>query len=429
MRGAFGNHHGHARIAGSCIMRGISNLDAPNTEMAVSLLGSAPPSSPSSVFRDRSVDIQEVTSRHLLDTFVRFPWQIYANDPVWVPPLLHDVKEFLNPRKHPFYLHGEAATFLAFRDGKPVGRLLVSDDPLRVKETGENWGCFGMFESTDDPAVAARLLDRASDWLRSRGRTSMLGPIDYSNNYPCGLLVDGFDTPPRYMMNHHPPYYANLLTSCGMEKSKDLYSWWFLDPNDILAKWRRLAERAARRHAVTVRTFQRKDFDNEVRRCQEVYHGVQKDSWAYTRLTEAEFEFMARRMAQFGISDQVLLAEVDGKPVGFSITLPDINEAIKPLNGRLTSFGLPIGALRLAYRIRHVKTARMMVLCVLEGYRHRGIGELLVLNTLEYGKLKIGYTGAELGWTVEGNEAIDRVIERVGAKRYKTYRVYEKSLV
>ena len=304
----------------------------------------------------------------------------------------------------------------------------MSDNPQRVEETGENWGCFGMFEAIDDQGVAASLLNQASEWLRARGRTSMLGPIDYSNNYPCGLLVDGFDTAPRYMMNHHPSYYEQLLTSYGLEKSKDLYSWWFVDPNDILAKWRRLAERAARRHAVTIRTFRRKEFDADVRRCQEVYHGVQKDSWAYTRLTEAEFQYMARRMAQFGISDQVLLAEVDGKPVGFSITLPDINEAIKPLNGRLTNFGLPIGALRLAYRIRHVKTARMMVLCVLEDYRHRGIGELLVLHTLEYGKLKIGYTGAELGWTVEGNEAIDRVIERVGAKRYKTYRVYEKSL-
>lgn len=409
-------------------MRGTTDPDVRDSDIAVSPIGSTPPPSSINGHRDPSVDIQEVTSRRLLNAFVRFPWQIYANDPVWVPPLLHDVKEFLNPKTHPFYLHGAAAKFLAFRESRAVGRILVSDDPLRVEETGENWGCFGMFESIDDPDVAQGLLERASDWLRARGRTSMLGPIDYSNNYPCGLLVDGFDTPPRYMMNHHPPYYAHLLTSCGLEKSKDLYAWWFVDPNDILARWRRLAERAARRNSVTVRTFRRKDFDNEVRRCQEIYHGAQKDSWAYTRLTEAEFEFMARRMAQFGISDQVLLAEVDGKPVGFSITLPDINEAIKPLDGRLTHFGLPIGALRLASRIRHIKTARMMVLCVLDGYRHRGIGELLVLNTLEYGKLTIGYTGAELGWTEEGNEAISRVIERVGATRYKTYRVYEKAL-
>ncbi len=381
-----------------------------------------------SAARPVPVEIRQVTSRRLLNAFVRFPWQVYAGDPVWVPPLIHDVKEFLNPRKHPFLLHGEAATFLAFRNGEVVGRILASDDPLRVKESGENRGCFGMFESINDPLVARHLIDAASDWLRARGRSWMLGPIDYSNNYPCGLLVDGFDTPPRYMMNHHPPYYAGLLTACGLEKSKDLFAWWFVDPHDILARWRRLAERAARRDAVHIRTFRRNDFDNEVRRCQQVYHGTQKDSWAYTRLTEAEFQYMARRMAQFGISDQVLLAEVEGKPVGFAITLPDINEAIKPLNGRLTRFGLPIGVIRLALGIRRVKTARMLVLCVLDGYRHRGIGELLVLHTLDYGKNTIGYTGAELGWTVEGNDAIDRVIERVGARRYKTYRVYEKSL-
>ncbi len=414
-------------------MRGTVKLDGPNSGLGLPTIGStstmnALPTSTTTAGRDPSVEIREVTSRRLLNQFVRFPWQIYANDPVWVPPLIHDVKEFLNPKKHPFYLHGEAATFLAFRNGKAVGRILTSDDPPRVEQSGENRGCFGMFESIDDGAVAQNLLEAASDWLRRRGRTSMLGPIDYSNNYPCGLLVDGFDTPPRYMMNHHRPYYADLVTSCGLQKSKDLYAWWFVDRNNIIAKWRRVAERAARRDAVTIRTFRRNDFDNEVRRCLEVYHGVQKDSWAYTQLTEAEFEFMAGRMAQFGISDQVLLAEVGGKPVGFAITLPDINEAIKPLNGRLTRFGLPVGLARLAYRIRRIKTARMMVLCVLDGYRRRGIGELLVLNTLEYGKHTIGYTGAELGWTEEGNDSIDRVLQRVGAERYKTYRVYEKAI-
>lgn len=414
-------------------MRGTTNLRAPNSEVTVPMTNSkstdnTPTRANSTGRLDPSVEVREVTSTRQRNTFIKFPWHIYANDPVWVPPLIHDVKEFLNPKKHPFYLHGEAAQFLATRHGKTVGRILASDDPLRVKESGENRGCFGMFESIDDPTVARSLVEAASHWLRARGRESMLGPMDYSNNYPCGLLVEGFDTPPRYMMNHHHPYYAELLTSCGLQKSKDLYAWWFVDQNNILARWQRLAERAARRDSVTVRTFRRNDFKNEIRRCQEVYHGTQKDSWAYTRLTEAEFEFMARRMAQFGISDQVLLAEVDGKPVGFSITLPDINEAIQPLNGRLTHFGLPIGALRLAYRIRRVKTARMLVLCVLDGYRHRGIGELLVLNTLDYGKNTIGYTGAELGWTDEDNEAINRVIQRVGAERYKTYRVYEKAL-
>lgn len=413
-------------------MPGTANLGVPSGDVAHFMDGPSTMDTshrPTTPFQENpAIDLREVTSRSLLKAFVRFPWQIYANDPVWVPPLLHDVKEFLDPRKQPFYRHGQATQFLAYRDGKVAGRILVSDDPPRVAETGENRGCFGMFESIDDAEVARHLIEAASDWLRARGRTWMLGPIDYSNNYPCGLLVDGFETPPRYMMNHHPPYYAGLLTSCGLKKSKDLYAWWFVDPNDILSKWRRLAERAARREAVTIRTFNRRDFDNEVRRCQQVYHGTQQDSWAYTRLTEAEFQYMAKRMAQFGISDQVLLAEVDGKPVGFSITLPDINEAIKPLNGRLTRFGLPIGVVRLALGIRRVKTARMLVLCVLDGYRHRGIGELLVLNTLEYGKLTIGYTGAELGWTVEGNDAIDRVIQRVGATRYKTYRVYEKAL-
>lgn len=340
-----------------------------------------------------------------------------------------DVKEFLNPKKHPFLLHGEAAQFLAIRDGNAVGRILVSDDPHYNERNQVNLGCFGMFECIDDVPVADGLLDAAAEWLRARGRTLIRGPIDYSTNYPCGLLIDGFDTPPRFMMNHGLPYYDPLLVSWGLRKVKDLYAWWFDDPDDMMAKWKRQADWIARRGKVTVRPFSKRNFAAEVSLCHEVYDGARNDSWGYVDLSDAEFKYMAKRMSQFGVPDHVLLAEVDGKPVGFSATMPDLNEAIQPLNGRLTRFGLPIGLARLMYRVRRIKNARMLVLCVLEEYRRRGIGELLILRTLDYGKNTIGYTGAELGWTDEDNYLVNRAIERVGAKRYKTYRVYEKGLV
>ena len=374
------------------------------------------------------VEIREVTSRHHLNQFLALPGRIYAGDPHWVPPLLMDVKEFLDPRRHPFLLHGEATQFLALRNGKAVGRILVSDDPRYNQQNRANLGCFGMFECINDGVVAAGLLNSAAQWLRARGRTQIRGPIDYSTNYPCGLLVDGFDTPPRFMMNHGLPYYDPLLVSCGLRKIKDLYAWWFTDADDVMAKWKRHADWISRRGKVTVRPFSKRDFAAEVRRCHEVYDGARNDAWGYVDLTDAEFQYMAKRMARFGVTEHVLLAEVDGKPVGFSVTMPDLNEAARPLNGRLTRFGLPIGLARLMYRMRRVKNARMLVLCVLEGYRRRGIGELLILRTLDYGKNSIGYTGAELGWTDEDNYLVNRAIERVGAKRYKTYRVYEKSL-
>lgn len=392
---------------------------------------------PRSLCQDRSVassdtaneiTVREVVSKRDLNRFVKFPWKIYRDDPNWVPPLLVDIKEFLDSKTHPFYLHGAATKLLAFRGGQTVGRILVSDDPNYNELHGTNVGCFGMFECIDDATVAAALIERAGDWLRQRGRSEIMGPIDYSTNYLCGLLVDGFDTPPRVMMNHHPPYYGPLIEQCGLAKAKDLYSWWFEDPLDMVAKWRRRAERIAKRGGVTVRSFRLKDFEAEVRRCEEVYNSARTNNWAFVKLTRAEFEYLAKRLARIGVPELVLVAEVEGRPVGFSVTLPDINEACRPLDGRLTTFGLPIGLVRLLCRAPRVKTARMLVLDLVEEYRRRGISELMILRTLDYGKNTIGYTGAELGWTLEDNYLINRTVEAVGAKRYKTYRIYRKPL-
>jgi len=374
------------------------------------------------------LEVREVRTRRDLNQFCRVPWPIYAADPHWVPPLLIEVKEFLNPRKHPFYLHGAATQFLATRGGNPLGRILVSDDPIYNEQHGTNLGCFGMFECPDDQEMAHALMDAASEWLCARGRSVILGPIDYSTNYPCGLLVDGFDSPPTVMMNHHRPYYAGLLESWGLTKAKDLYAWWFVDPHDMVAKWRQRAERLAKRSRVKIRPVNMHDFDAEVRRCQAVYNAAMQDNWGFVKLTEAEFQHLARKIARMAVPEQILLAEVDGQPVGFSVTVPDINEAIRPLDGRLTRFGLPVNLARLAYRARRVQTARMVVLDVLEDYRRRGIAELLILRTLDYGKNVIGYTAAELSWTMEDNDLVNRVIETVGARHYKTYRIYEKPL-
>jgi GNAT superfamily N-acetyltransferase len=230
------------------------------------------------------------------------------------------------------------------------------------------------------------------------------------------------------MMNHHRRYYAGLLESWGLRKVKDLYAWWFVDPHNLVSEWKARAERLARRGDITVRPFRTGDFTAEVARCQAIYNDSMNDLWGFARLTEAEFQYLAKRLAGLAMSEQVLLAEVRGRAVGFSITLPDINEAIRPLNGRLTSFGLPVGLLRFVYRKRRVRTARMAVLDVLKEYRRRGVAELLILRTLDYGKNVIGYTGAELSWTLEDNDAVNRTIAAVGGRRYKTYLTYERTI-
>ena len=374
------------------------------------------------------LEVCEVQSRRDLDRFVKLPWKIYANDPQWVPPLMTEVKEFLNPRKHPFYLHGETAKFLVTRGGVVQGRILVSDDPRYNEEHETNLGCFGMFECVDDRETAGALLDAAAGWLRARGRDAMMGPIDYSTNYPTGLLVDGFDTPPRLMMNHHRPYYAALLESWGLAKTMDLYAWWFFDPRDMVAKWRDRLRRIAKRGRITIRPFRKEDFDADVECCRAVYNQALKGVWGFVALTDAEFQYFAKRLLRIGDPNLVLFAEVDDQPVGIALTLPDVNEVIAPLNGRLTRFGVPIGLLRFLRRRRHVKTARMVLLDVVEGYRRRGVAESLILETLEYGKNTVGFTGAELSWTLETNDMVNRTVERVGARRYKTYRIYEKPL-
>ncbi|HEV3418604.1 MAG TPA: GNAT family N-acetyltransferase [Pirellulales bacterium] len=376
---------------------------------------------------DRRIEVRPAISRYDRGHFLRFPWQVYVDDPAWIPPLLIERKDFINPRKHPFYQHGAAVPFVAYRDGQPAGRILVSDDPLFNAHHEDNAGCFGMFDSIDDPEVAHALLEAAAEWLAARGRTRMLGPIDYSMNYGCGLLVEGFDTPPRVMMNHNPPYYRALLESWGLTKAKDLYAWWF-DGENRIDRWRPRVERAVARSGVTVRPLRRNDLPAEILRCRAIYNEAWRDNWGDVPMTLAEFEYLAKFLLHLAVPDLLLMAEVKGRPVAFSMTLPDFNEAARSLDGRLFPFGLPIGLVKFWRNLKRVKTARLLALGVLPEYRRQGIAELLILRTFDYGTRQMGYTGAELSWTLEDNVLINRTIEAVGGRRYKTYRIFERSI-
>ncbi len=375
------------------------------------------------------IEVIEVRTRRERHDFLHLPWRIYRHDPVWVPPLLIERKEFIDPKRHPFLKHGSAAMFLARRDGEVAGRILVSDDPLYNEYHGSSLGCFGMFESIDDERVAHALFDAASRWLSARGRTSLAGPIDYSMNYNCGLLIEGFDTPPRVMMNHNPPYYANLIESYGFAKLKDLYSWWFTDPHDMLSKWRRRAERVVERSGITVRSFRREDMKAELMRCKTIYNESWANSFGFVPMTDAEFVHYGKSLKHIAVPEMLCIAEVSGEPVAFCMTLPDFNEAMKPCDGRLMKWGLPIGLWKFMRGLKRIKTARLVTLGIMEPFRRRGISELLILRTLDYGKNVLHYTGAELGWTLEDNDPINHTIEAVGGDRYKTFRLFEKSIV
>jgi len=374
-----------------------------------------------------NIEISEVISRRERNAFIKFPWRIYVNDPAWVPPLIIERKAFLDRKRHPFYRHGDAALFLARKNRKIAGRIMASDDPNYNALHQSNVGCFGLFECIDNRDVAAALFERAENWLRERGRTEIMGPIDYSTNYVCALLIDGFQFPPTILTAHNPPYYKDLIESCGFTKAKDWYAWWFADPARAAARLRPLGERFRKRLAVTIRAGNLKNIREESRRLRQIYNQAWKNNWGFVPFTEAEIEFMTHELSQLIIPEFTLIAEVGDEPAGFILCVPDINVALRHINGRLTTFGFPIGLLKLLYYKSRIRTARLIALGVIEKYRRAGIAEMLVLRIVEDAMIKHGFTG-ELSLTLEDNFMINRFLEAIGAHRYKTYRIYSKSI-
>jgi GNAT superfamily N-acetyltransferase len=373
------------------------------------------------------IEISEVTSRRERDAFIKFPWRIYKNDPAWVPPLIIERKEFLDRKKHPFYLHGDAQLFLARRNGEVVGRIMASDDPNYNALHEANVGCFGLFECIDDHEVAAALFAAADDWLRKKGRTEVMGPIDYSTNYVCALLIDGFQYPPTLLTSHNPPYYAGLIESCGFTKAKDWYAWWFSEFPEPAERLRKIALARSRKQGVTIRPINLKKVAEESQRIRTIYNQAWEKNWGFVPFTGPEIEHMAKEMKPLIVPEAMLLAEVGREPVGFVIGVPDINVAFRKIkNGRLTWFGLPIGLLKLLYYRLKIRTGRLVALGVVEKYRRAGVAETLVLQLMDEA-FKRGFTG-ELSMTLEDNVMVNRFIEAMGARRYKTFRIYRHGI-
>ncbi len=375
----------------------------------------------------KPVEVTEVVSRADRDAFIKFPWEIYRDDPAWVPPLLLERKEFLDRKKHPFYKHGDAALFLARAGGKIVGRIMASDDPNYNSLHQTNAGCFGLFECINDPAVAAALFAAAARWLRAKGRSEIMGPIDYSTNYVCALLIEGFEHPPMLLTSHNPPYYAALIESCGFEKAMDWYAWWFSEPEKTAVRLRRIAGRFGNKLSVSVRPVNMKDASGESRRLREIYNQAWEKNWGFVPFTPGEFDHLTKELKPIAVPEFTLIAEVGDEPAGFILCVPDINVAFKKINGRLTSYGLPIGLAKLLFYKSRIRTARLIALGVKPKYRRGGIAEMLVLRIIEDAMIKRGFTG-ELSMTLENNHLINRFLAAIGAQRYKTYRIYRRAL-
>ncbi len=376
------------------------------------------------------VTIERVRSRADLDAFIQLQLDLYRDDPRFVAPIVAERRDFLDPAKNPFLQHAELELFVAKKAGRPVGRVAAINDPLYNQFHNTEVGFFGMFESIDDSGVASALLDAAAEWVAQKGMKQVLGPVNLSFNHDCGVLVEGFEHPPAMMMPYNPPFYDRLIREANFAKSKDLYAYELSTSVAPPDKVVRVADKLLSQDGVRVRPLEMKELPEEIRRIKSVYNAMLERSWGFVPMTEDELDAVVARLRPLvQIRPELcLIAEVGQEPVAFSITLPDSNVALKAARGRLTTFGLPIGLAKLLWAARGIDRLRMLLLGVKPGFRRRGIDALLCLETLRAAR-ELGYSGGELGWTSEDNDLINRMIVEFGARRYKTYRIYEKPLL
>ena len=366
-----------------------------------------------------NLEISPVQSSRDRHDFLAFPYEFYKNDPYWVPPLILDQKALFDPAKHPFYLHGTMQRFLARRAGRTVGRIAAILDPNYSRFHEERAGFFGFLEMTDDAEVAAGLLGAAREWLVRQGAEVILGPVNPSTNYECGVLVDGFDSSPRIMMTYNPPYYGALIEAAGLKKAKDLVAYDLPVAKARADRVRTLTDRAAS-NGIRLRTLRLKDYEKEVELAWGIYNSAWAKNWGFVPMTRAEFLHHGHELRQILIPDLAWIAEVDGQAIGFALAIPDINEALHPLRGRLFPFGL----FRLVWRQRKIKYLRVIVLGVKEEFRSTPAAAALYAALIrECARLK--FEGAECSWILEDNVLMRRSIEALGGKVYKTYRIYE----
>jgi hypothetical protein len=380
-----------------------------------------------------AIDVREVSSKKEQEVFLHMPWTLgMKSDPLWVPPLLDDYRRLLDPKKSPFLKHGELQAFIAWQDGKAVGRITAHTDSDFDKQWPAETGVafFGFFDSKDEPAVAQALFARAEEWARARGRTRLRGPFTLDSKGETGILIDGFDTPPRIGMPHNKPYVGPLIESAGYAKAKDFFCWWYTS-GTVDERTKRIAERTRKLPNVTVRPMDLKQFRREVDIIRDIYNSAWSSNWGFTPFTSDELEIIASEYKMFVDTEIALVAEVDGKPAAMCFAIPDVNELVKDFDGELMRRPLNLAKLLWRLKFNRPKHARLILLGVKEEYRashkYGTLAAVLYVEVAERGA-KRGYVGGELGWTLEDNVMINRGIERMGARKYKTYRVYEKVL-
>jgi len=350
------------------------------------------------------------------------PWELNRGDPHWVPPLIGETKKLFDPR-HPFFEHGEIRPYLARRDGRVVGRIASIRNRAHEEFQDEAIGFFGFFESENDPEVAAALLEPVRRDVAGWNLHAMRGPVNPSTNEECAVLVEGFDTPPMVMMTHNPPYYDELLRGAGLEKAKDLVAY-YLYTESVPERLERGANLARKRiEGLEVRPLDKKHFQREIETFLAVYNQAWERNWGFVPMTRAEVDHMAKQLKQVIDPGLVRIATVNEQPVAFALGLPDINVALRHANGRL----FPTGLAKILWYSRRIPRLRILALGLVEGYRRTGLDVIMYHEIYKYG-LEHGYREGEFSWILEDNLAMRRPLDVMGAKAYKTYRIYQSPL-
>lgn len=370
------------------------------------------------------IEIVVVESSSELTDFIDLPWRLYAAYPKWVPPLKKDVRRLLDPGRHPFWASAERQLFLARRGSRTVGRIAGIIDHRSNEFHGEQMGIWGFFECDDDPAAAAALFSAVEAWASRKGMTFVRGPLNPSTNYECGLLVEGLEYLPAVMMTYNPPYYSGLVESCGFAKEKDLFA--FLIEGDYrLPEWMdSLAGRIARKKGIAIRTFRLKDADKEFALVKEIYNDSWAANWGFVPLSAEEMRDFQKSVMSFADPDLAFFIEYEGEPVATCVIFPDVNPLLKRLNGRV---GL-LGVLKALLYRREITGLRCLMFGVKDKYRQMGIPMLAFHHIFEVVRQKNKYRSLEMGWTLEDNEAINALAVEAGARPYKRYRIFRKSL-
>lgn len=369
-----------------------------------------------------SISIEPVSTKAQQQQFIKFARELYKGDPNWVPPLLMNIKELLNYKPCPFYENAEIQTFLAYRQGKVVGRIAAIIDRAHNSCHQEERGMFGFFESVDNQEVANALFDAAKQWFADRQIFRLRGPANPSQNYEWGLLVEGFHSPPTFMMTYNKPYYGKLVETYGFVKSQDMFAYvGQVDMlNDLDPKLLFIAEEARKRFNIDVRRIDKNNFAKDVESFLDIYNSALPGQWGFTPLAQGEVKDIAKTLKHLIVPEMTTIAEVDGRPVGVVFGLLDYNPLIKKVDGKL----FPFGFLRILFGRKKITRIRLISTNVIPEYQRWGLG-LVLMHRMVPDALKWGITEAEFSWVLESNKLSRGTLERGGVQRDKTYRIYD----